>query len=68
MGVIADNRGARALRGIGLQQGDLAAAIGLEQGMVSRWWRGERKPSAKYRWMLEQRFGIAWELWDEESK
>jgi transcriptional regulator with XRE-family HTH domain len=67
-----DNRGATALRKVpGLTQADFIRALkedglDVDSAMVSRWWRGERRPDPRFRAAIERRYGIGWQLWDEE--
>jgi transcriptional regulator with XRE-family HTH domain len=64
------NRGALALKKQLRERGDraiLAKDLGVTPGLVSHWVAGERKPGAKRRALIEDRFGIGWRLWDQDA-
>lgn len=46
-------------------QSHLAAALGLNQGNLSRYVRGEKTPGLRTRSLLEDRCGIPVRSWDE---
>lgn len=64
---MADNRGAQRLRSLGKSQSELARELGVkDSSIVSRWFRGERKPDTVQRAAIEDSFAIGWRLWDED--
>lgn len=50
-----------------LQVSDVADLMGVDQSVVSRWVRGERRPDPRMRARLEDLYGIGWRLWDTDS-
>lgn len=65
------NRGAEKLREALTERGSkvaLANAAGVEPYQVSHWLGGERKPDTRRRAFLEDKLGIGWRLWDQETK
>lgn len=63
------NRGALAIQEKLKERGkraELAAELGIDPGMVSRWVGGQRRPEVEYRAKLEDKYGINWRLWDED--
>lgn len=62
------NRGAARLAELFPHHGDqkrIAEAVEVDQGAVSRWIRGKRKPEVTQRARLEDLYGIGWRMWDE---
>jgi predicted transcriptional regulator len=65
------NRGAQELqkRLNGLQRGAqerLARELDTSSGVISHWLTGKRKPSARFRGILNAMHGISWTAWDED--
>lgn len=64
---MADNRGAQRLRALGKSQSEIARELGVkDSSVVSRWFRGERKPDTVQRATIEDAFAIGWRLWDDD--
>lgn len=64
---MADNRGAQRLRALGKSQSEIARELTVkDSSIVSRWFRGERKPDTIQRAAIEDSFAIGWRLWDED--
>lgn len=64
------NAGAEQLAGLCGDYGakaKVAAALGADQSLLTRWLAGERKPSGKYRTALKKLFEIPHEAWDEPA-
>lgn len=61
-----DNRGARALRAVELNQYQIAEALNGHQGSVSNWMSGARRPHARWRVKLQKKFGIDISAWDQD--
>lgn len=64
------NRGAAALQEKLSDRGAraaLAQELKIDPGMVSRWVGGQRRPEVEYRAVLEDKYGIGWRLWDEDT-
>lgn len=65
------SRGAVALRRIakqrGLSQGAIRKAVNVQPGVVTRWFSGERRPSARSAVELERLYGIKPELWWQDT-
>lgn len=69
--VNTDNKGARALREKYPDRGGIkvvADLVGADPSAVSRWFSGDRKPDPKQRAALEDKTGIGWRLFDEETE
>lgn len=64
------NRGALALRAVmgrrKLTQAAVRDKVGVSSGVVTRWVRGTRRPSARMAQALRKLFGIRAELWLED--
>lgn len=66
-----DNEGARALREKYPDRGGVAEVARLcdaDPSAVSRWFSGDRKPDTKMRALLEDKTGIRWRLFDDETE
>ncbi len=64
------NRGALELQGKLADHGkqaELARDFGVGPDRVSRWLSGKHRPDATWRAKLEDKFGIGWRLWDEDT-
>lgn len=65
------NQGAIALTPLLKDRGkraELADSIGADRGTLTRWLSGALKPGAGYRMALQERLGIDWRLWDQETE
>lgn len=47
----------------GMTQGALRRALGLSQGVVTRWLSGRQNPNLEYALRLEDEFGVNARLW-----
>lgn len=66
------NAGVKRLRElVGTERGGitaLAAKLGVDHSLVSRWVAGERLPDTRNRALLEDLLEISWREWDAESE
>jgi transcriptional regulator with XRE-family HTH domain len=46
----------------------IADLTGVDRALVGRWSRGERKPKAPQRAILQERLGIDWLAWEQKPR
>lgn len=49
-------------------QNQTATAIDIKPSLLVRWRKGEQKPDARYRALLQDKLGIDWRSWDEPAE
>lgn len=65
---MARNAGSIALNRTGQTQEAIAAAVGVTHATVSNWMNGRKKPKPDKRALLEEKFGVPRDAWDEAPK